>query len=116
MNKAMEKLRQEIVELCNELEVSDYIIYCNGKRYMYRGYSDYDNQPTIQDADVESYLEYCNPDTLSMAFEGELHSIFTYSWNIPYCERVIEKFRKLFAKYGLYYELGNSWNLSLYEK
>ena len=38
------------------------------------------------------------------------HSGKTDVWE--YCLPLIEEFRELFHKYGLYWEFGNSWNLS----
>ena len=59
------------------------------------------------------YFEYANPKTLSMSFEGSLNYILNGyamgSW------RLEREFSDLFKKYGLYYEQGNSWNLSAYE-
>lgn len=108
MNKAMEKLRQEIVELFKSYELYiDCTIYCNGKRYNYSG-----DKLDIRDADVTEYLDYCNPDTLSMSFDGDIYDVFNYDL-FP---SLLEKFDKLLESYGLYYELGNAWNLSLYEK
>ena len=55
------------------------------------------------------YFEYVNHDhILSMSFEGALYDSMNYSG------RGIDGFEKIFEKYGLYYELGNAWNLSAY--
>lgn len=115
MNKKMEKLRQEFITLCNELNVEDFIVYCNRKRYLYGTYSRYKNEPTIEDCDVREYLEYCNPKTMSVVSEGTLYDIYNYAFEDRYLQECREKFDELFKKYGLYSELGNSWNFSLYE-
>lgn len=63
------------------------------------------------DVDPRDYFEYVNPEhILSMSFEGPVYDMFNY------CEyeSVHEKFDALLKKYGLYYELGNAWNLSCY--
>lgn len=107
MNKAMEKLRQEIIELFKSYELSLYCsIFCNGKRYHYEHGTE-----TVDDSDVADYLEYYNRDTLSMSFDGDIYDVFNYDL-FP---SLLEKFDKLLESYGLYYELGNAWNLSLYE-
>ena len=55
------------------------------------------------------YFEYANYDhILSMSFEGPLYDSLNYS---GYKE---EGLRRLFEKYGVYWELGNAWNLSAY--
>ena len=56
------------------------------------------------------YFEYANPDTLSMSFEGSLNHVLNEY--VDNCLPLIEEFRELFHKYGLYWEFGNSWNLS----
>lgn len=104
----MEKLKEEIIELFKSYELYlDCTIYCCGKRYCYNG----SGLEKVEDADVTEYLDYCNPDTLSIAFDGDIYDVFNYGL-FPSCE---EKFSKLIGKYGYYYELGNAWNLSLYE-
>lgn len=54
---------------------------------------------------------YCNPNTLSISFDGDIYDVFNYGLFLS----LLEKFDKLLESYGLYYELGNAWNLSLYE-
>ena len=65
------------------------------------------------DADPRKYFEY-NGDYLSMSFEGPLYSILNYQAG-TYGDSIIGELDELFKKYGLYYELGNSWNMSLYD-
>lgn len=66
---------------------------------------------TVDDSDVADYFEYYNRDTLSMSFDGDIYDVFNYDL-FP---SLLEKFDKLLESYGLYYELGNAWNLALYE-
>lgn len=49
-----------------------------------------------------------------MSFEGPFYEVLNgyagdYGWVVE------EKFSDLLKKYGVYYELGNAWNLSLYQ-
>lgn len=65
------------------------------------------------DRDPRNYFEYANPDTLSMSFEGELYYVlngYTPGW-----VKLEAEFLALFEKYGMYYELGNSWNLAAFQ-
>ena len=63
-------------------------------------------------ADPKDYFEYvAEPNILSMSFEGGLYEVL----NGYYGFKTEEKFQEIFKKYGLYYELGNAWNLSCYE-
>lgn len=60
------------------------------------------------------YFEYANPATLSMSFEGDLYQVVNdYGYTFPNWHN---EFRNLFKKHGYYYELGNSWNLSICEE
>lgn len=55
------------------------------------------------------YFEYANHNhILSMSFEGPLYESINYSGYKT------EGLRELFEKYGVYWELGNAWNLSAY--
>ena len=65
------------------------------------------------DRNPRDYFEYANPETLSMSFEGSLNHIlngYVRGWSNLEIE-----FGNIFAKHGCYYELGNAWNLSVYE-
>ena len=63
------------------------------------------------DMDPGDYFEYVNPEhILSMSFEGPIYHMFNYGEYKP----VLKKFNELLEKYGLYYELGNAWNLTCY--
>lgn len=100
----------------NELWV-DVCIYFNGKRWSTNNKDCsefcYNERKYFEDeANPMDYFEYVRePNILSMSFEGALYNVLNgYSYGN---EEV--KFRKIFEKYGLYYELGNAWNLSCYE-
>lgn len=62
------------------------------------------------DVDPHDYFEYAAYEhILSMSFEGGLYDVLNYSGGSKE-----DKFMKIFEKCGLYYELGNAWNLSCY--
>lgn len=117
----MKDLAIEIYEWCQKNDLwGDNIIYFNGIAWS--------NEPTwggvegkkitedlyeYEDRDPLDYFEFANPDTISMSFEGPLNYVLNgYSVRSGKLER---EFSKLFEKYGLYYELGHSWNLAAYE-
>jgi len=110
----IEKLAKEIRKwmLDNELWV-DTRIYFNGKAFStddghgQYAYNDPDRLFVLENEDPKRYFDYVGP-ILSMSFEGDLYDILNY------CEapRLEEEFRAIFAKYGLYFELGNAWNLT----
>lgn len=82
----------------------DVHIYVNGKRYTI---DDNGNLVYDIDADPRDYFKYVRePNILSMSFEGPLYDEINYD--------NIELLQPFFEKYGLFYELGNAWNLSVY--
>lgn len=97
----------------------DVAIYFNGKRWATNNKEHtefcYNEHKYFEDvADPKDYFEYVRePNILSMSFEGALYDVlngYSYGW-----EELEDEFGKIFEKYGLYYELGNSWNLTCYE-
>ena len=123
MTKAqIEKLRLKIVALLTEYDIlGDCTIYANGKRWIY-GYKVSDDayelvltEKVEDNIDVKEYLEYCNSDTISITFDGSgLYGILNYDIDDRGFE-FIERFNALLEEYGLYYEQGFAWSLSLYE-
>ena len=117
----IEEFGNKVVELCKKRGYGDTCVYFNGKR-IYIGYGDlvipedanedayFENIPieTEEDCHPGDYFEYYNHNhILSMSFEGDLYDILNYGNG----SRELEK---LFDEYGVYYELGNAWNLSVY--
>ena len=110
--KQRKELATEIFNWLNDHEMwVDTHIYFNGKCwstnskdgkefcYNERRYFEYEAEP-------KNYFEYVRePNILSMSFEG-----YAYGW-----VKREDEFRKIFEKYGVYFELGNAWNLSCYE-
>jgi hypothetical protein len=62
------------------------------------------------------YFDYCNENTVSLSFDGSLlYEILNgYAGTFAF-EKVDEGIRNVVDPYGLYYELGNAWNLSFYD-
>lgn len=116
--KNIEKLAMQIRNLCIKHEVwIDTIIYFNGKAIStddgdgHYGYNDPAKLYVREDMNPKDYFEYVG-DILSMSFEGPLYDIFNYGSNYG---GFLDEFNRLLKQYGLYYELGNAWNLSLFE-
>ena len=65
------------------------------------------------DRDPRNYFEYANPDTVSMSFEGPLWAVL--NGDVLGWVELEAEFLALFEKYGMYYELGNSWNLAAFQ-
>lgn len=112
----IEELANEIITFLNSHCLADSVsIYFNNKVMRSKGKWDADynyipNWITEEDVGPHEYFEYAAYDhILSMSFEGGLYDLLNYRGGIT-----AEKFLAIFEKYGLYYELGNSWNLSAY--
>jgi hypothetical protein len=111
----IEQFAEDIMNFLDSHDIaSDVCIYYNNKRMISEGKwkgADiiyvWDEQPDI---DPHDYFEYAAYDhILSMSFEGRLYDILNYSFG-----KREEQFRAIFEKYGLYFELGNAWNLTVY--
>lgn len=110
----IENLAMEVIDFLKERGLdSDVILYFNNKRILLNyGTEGIREQEGVSPLDYFDYVSHKH--ILSMSFEGELYAALNYggyggSW------RVQEQLVELFNKYGLYYELGNSWNLSLFK-
>lgn len=63
------------------------------------------------ECDMESQpCEYRNPETLTMTFEGPLYHAMNNGLGRGY--RTWTELDEIFARYGLYLELGHAWSLS----
>lgn len=116
--KQTEQLATEIFNWLVDHELwVDVCIYFNGKRWSTHDTKlkefCYNERRYFEDeAEPKNYFEYVRePNILSMSFEGDLYDVIN-GYAYPKLE---EEFNKIFEKYGLYYELGNAWNLSCYE-
>lgn len=57
------------------------------------------------------YFEYANNDTVSMSFEGPLYNAMNgYS-----SSKIYNTIESIFNKYGYYMEMGNAWNIAVYD-
>lgn len=114
-----EALAQEIYKFLLEHDMwIDVSIYYNGKRMSTSDGNNfrYNGPPFIEeDKNPKDYFEYVNDEhILSMSFEGPLYDALNGydGWDGLDIE---ERFSNLLSKHGLYYELGNAWNLTLYK-
>lgn len=119
----IEKLAKEIRQflLDNKLWI-DVRIYFNGKAFdTSDGAHYYYNDPThlvvLEDMDPGRYFKYVgNPHILSMSFEGDfcgcLNNYAEYGYEFD--NKIQREFWQILSKYGVYYELGEHWNLTCY--
>lgn len=116
----IEKLAYEIREFLIKHKLwQDVRIYFNGKALATDdgngnyAYNDPDKLFVLDDMDPRQYFEYVG-DYLSMSFEGPLYDVMNWYAPVKYCNEITAEFNRILGKYGLYYEMGNAWNLSLF--
>lgn len=107
----IEQLAKEIIAFLEKEGIAgDVSIYFNNKVMRSKINDNGYEWITEENVDPHEYFEYAAYDhILSMSFEGGLYDVLNYSFG-----RREEELDNIFNKYGLYYELGNSWNLSVY--
>ena len=111
------KLAMQFMSWLNERHLSEDVrIYFNNQVVYYELVKDNDKKEWISELKIEenvspmNYFECVNPKhILSMSFEGALHTELNYGNG-----RFENKMQQFFKKYGLYFELGDTWNLSVY--
>lgn len=118
----IETLATEILDFLIEKGMwSDTRIYFNGKYY--DSYNEktkefhYNEKDNVYqgEGNPKDYFDYvAEPHILSMSFEGAFYDVLNGTSERAF--KLQEQFNNILAKYGLYYELGNAWNLSLYEE
>lgn len=115
-----EQLATEIFNWLNEHEMwIDIAIYFNGKCWStsnqdHTEFCYNENKYFEYEAEPKDYFDYVRePNILSMSFEGSLYDVlngYVSGWI-----KLESEFKKIFNKYGLYFELGNAWNLTCFE-
>lgn len=61
--------------------------------------------------DVTMQIEYCNPDTVTMTFEGDLYFYINERPDL----KPVTDLNNILEKYGCYYEQGFAWSLAVYQ-
>ena len=113
----IEQLANEVMDwlIRNELDMDVSIYYNNQKmQHKYHFNKDYDiiddGISIEKDVDPHQITQWAAHDhILTMTFEGGLYSLLNYNGG-----KLETEFENLFNKYGLYYELGEAWNLTCY--
>jgi hypothetical protein len=111
LNKDMEKLAPKITKLLSAYGYNGgTCIYFNDKALI-------NKQGKWIEREGEKgsdYCDYSNDETLTMTFEG-VDSIYNIINGYQRDYIFMEEFEALLDNYGYYYQLGNSWNLTLYK-
>lgn len=116
----MISLMESIIRYLYKNNATDMVnFYVNNKHYsseFHEGYIQHslgnqrhyweDSNP----CDVTKQIEYNNPKTITITFEGPMYHDINYG---P--QKILRHIEKLANTYGLYPELGYAWSLALYE-
>ena len=113
--ETIEELAYEIKALLSKHNMDgDTCIYFNDKRLQCLTTNRPRGWRLEEGYDPTDYTEYCNSDTITMTFEG-IRSMYNVVNGYENKVTFMEEFEELLDMYGYYYELGNAWNLTLYE-
>lgn len=105
--KDIEKMANEIADMCHKNGFGDTIIYFNNKR-MFVDYYGHKHKEIEENIDPHDYFKYtAYHHILSMSFEGGLYDYIDRDFDAPLLTEILKK-------YELYWELGESWNLTVY--
>lgn len=101
--KDMRPLAYEIRDyLVNKEFYNDVVIYFNGLAISSSWEGEKDKHPG-------DYMDYFNFDTITISFESVFYDVMNYN------VKEYGLFDKFIKSKGYYFELGNAWNLALYE-
>lgn len=125
INNVKEKCAYEIIKLLidNGLWV-DTCVYANGKRWGCKdvngdGRYHYDNTWDCvfveENINPKEYFEYTG-DFLCLSTESEFYYALNHYYYNDLCDTILKPFNNILDKYGKYYEMGDTWNLALYDK
>ena len=115
----VKSMTDEILQSLIDNEVTcDVHLYSQNKAFCFEqraGYIPYDDVPgafiSESDVDVQTQIEYCNPDTVTMTFEGDLY----FYINERPDSKPVKDLNAILDKYGCYYEQGFAWSLAVYQ-
>ena len=119
----MEQLAKDLIDYFVKLGVfSDICIYVNSQAFKSNKYcdetdlseakTDTGNKYYIRkNVDIKKQLEYSNPDTVSIVFEGPLYHLINYD-DYDFIAKLTKKF---LTKYNLYFEQGYAWSMTAYK-
>lgn len=116
----MEKLAMQLIDYFSKKELFyDMNIYVNNKSYSSDNY-DHDAELHLTDKgtkyyakngiDIAKQVEYSNPDTITMTFEGPLYDLINYH-DYNFVEKLSKRF---FNKYNLYLDQGYAWSMAAF--
>lgn len=121
--KRNQKLLIAIIEYLQKKDFFEEInIYTNGRKYSSTKHpgdtvcqTKYGEYYDCGEWDVEKQIEYNNPETLTMTFEGPLYHNYNATSMYPSKTNSEEDINNICKKFGLYAEQGYAWSLACYD-
>ena len=117
----MRELAIQLIDYFQEIGCwFDMGIYVDNERWASQGYDSDDEKHVTEkgteyyvekNVDIKSRLEYSNPDTISMYFEGPLYHLINYE-DYDFLNKLEKKFME---PYNLYFEQGYAWSATAYQ-
>lgn len=114
------KFMEELIDYLNQIDATEMVsIYCNGHLYQMESITKRESKCETSSGtvyydqgefDVTECVEYNNPESITMTFEGTLYHLINYA-----SEGTWDKLMEIGAKYGQYPEQGHTWNLAFYD-
>lgn len=119
----IEKMAIEVRQFLIDKEIwIDTTIYFNGRAYSTSdrngtyAYNDKETLIELENVDPKAVTEYAG-EILTMTFDGPLYDCINCNgeYSYEFAKSVVLGLHEIFQKYGCYYELGEAWNLTLYQ-
>lgn len=113
------QMLKEIIDYLYEIGAAlDVTLYCNGRCYRTESHPNAKTCHTSRGnpyydtgkKDVKESVEYNNPDSITMVFEGSLYDYLNYDSS----GTVADILNRIGARYEQYFEMGDAWNLAFY--
>lgn len=122
--RSCKELADAIMKFLKDNDIAvDVSIYVDNKRYSFV-YYDFDKkeffpEPFWKEEEGEffpgTYFSYfAKQHILSMSFEGEFYRIMNVAYEDDEWKDLYNKFRQLLDNMGVWYELGDAWNLTVF--
>lgn len=116
MERVNTHLMEELIDYLESVGAwGDTTAYCNGHRYGQNGCGELRKTKagtSYRDkgcCNVSERLAFCNPDTVTLTFEGALYGHLNGT-----CTDVPKRLNEIGWRYGMYYEQGYAWSLAFY--
>lgn len=122
--RSCKELADAIMKFLKDNDIAlDVSIYVDNKRYSFT-YYDFDKKeffpdPFWKEEEGEffpgTYFSYfAKQHILSMSFEGDFYRIMNVAYENDEWKDLYNKFRQLLDNMGVWYELGDAWNLTVF--